>query len=119
MDAFQRVKGMKMPPAGPAAGIAKVLLAGGAAAYAFNNALFNVEGGHRAVVFNRLVGIKDTVRETRPWSGEANPPSLRKEGRDEEEGRGSATPSQGKGEPKDADLDDGFACRSTRKERTS
>ena len=62
MDAFQRVKGMKMPPAGPAAGIAKVLLAGGAAAYAFNNALFNVEGGHRAVVFNRLVGIKDTVR---------------------------------------------------------
>eukprot|EP00894_Picocystis_sp_ML_P002208 jgi/Pico_ML_1/52725/g3392.t1 len=61
MDAFQRVKGMKMPPAGPAAGIAKVLLAGGAAAYAFNNALFNVEGGHRAVVFNRLVGIKDTI----------------------------------------------------------
>eukprot|EP00894_Picocystis_sp_ML_P002209 jgi/Pico_ML_1/52726/g3392.t2 len=50
-----------MPPAGPAAGIAKVLLAGGAAAYAFNNALFNVEGGHRAVVFNRLVGIKDTI----------------------------------------------------------
>eukprot|EP00894_Picocystis_sp_ML_P001646 jgi/Pico_ML_1/52163/g374.t1 len=61
MDAFQRVKGMKMPPTGPAAGIAKVLLAGGAAAYAFNNALFNVEGGHRAVVFNRLVGIKDTI----------------------------------------------------------
>eukprot|EP00894_Picocystis_sp_ML_P001647 jgi/Pico_ML_1/52164/g374.t2 len=50
-----------MPPTGPAAGIAKVLLAGGAAAYAFNNALFNVEGGHRAVVFNRLVGIKDTI----------------------------------------------------------
>ncbi|KAL6749226.1 prohibitin [Haematococcus lacustris] len=43
--------------------IAQVVVAGGAAVYALNHSLFNVEGGHRAVVFNRLVGLKDEVYE--------------------------------------------------------
>mmetsp|Transcript_35592 Transcript_35592/g.79075 ORF Transcript_35592/g.79075 Transcript_35592/m.79075 type:complete len:291 (+) Transcript_35592:122-994(+) len=41
--------------------LVRALLFGGAAVYGVSNSLFNVEGGHRAVVFNRLVGIKDTV----------------------------------------------------------
>ncbi|GIL79323.1 hypothetical protein Vretifemale_8709 [Volvox reticuliferus] len=41
--------------------LANVLLFGGATVWAGTNSLFNVEGGHRAVVFNRLMGIKDTV----------------------------------------------------------
>ena len=39
----------------------KVGLGGAALFWAGNNSLFNVDGGHRAVVFNRFVGIKDTV----------------------------------------------------------
>jgi prohibitin 2 len=42
---------------------ARLLAFGGAATYAAFNSLFNVEGGHRAIVFNRLVGVKDTVYE--------------------------------------------------------
>ena len=56
---------MKMPrgagTAGPA--VARVVLLGGAAVYGIANSIFNVEGGHRAIVFNRVVGIKDTVYE--------------------------------------------------------
>jgi prohibitin 2 len=52
-----------MPPLSAAAvgGAARVLAAGGLLAWAAANSLFNVEGGHRAIVFNRLVGIKDEV----------------------------------------------------------
>lgn len=50
-------------PISPAAvgGLAQVLIGGGAAVYALANSLFNVEGGHRAIVFNRLMGIKEEV----------------------------------------------------------
>lgn len=41
--------------------LAQLVLFGSAAVYGAANSLFNVEGGHRAVVFNRLIGIKDTV----------------------------------------------------------
>jgi len=39
----------------------KVALFGGAAVYAALNSLYNVDGGHRAIVFNRIDGIKDKV----------------------------------------------------------
>ena len=55
-------------PGGPnaAAGVGRLLLLGGAAVVGAINSLFNVEGGHRAIVFNPLTGIKDTVpRPTR------------------------------------------------------
>ncbi|KAF8060291.1 PHB6 [Scenedesmus sp. PABB004] len=42
-------------------GLARLLLGGGLAAYGAANSLFNVEGGHRAIVFNRLLGIKDEI----------------------------------------------------------
>jgi prohibitin 2 len=57
-------KGAKMPsppPAAAAGRLVKVGLLGGAAIYAAFNSLYNVEGGHRAIVFNRLEGIKDKV----------------------------------------------------------
>lgn len=39
----------------------KVAVLGGASVYALSNSIFNVEGGHRAIIFNRVVGIKDEV----------------------------------------------------------
>ena len=55
--------GRQMPKgAGTAAArLAQVAVAGGLALYGAANSLFNVEGGHRAIVFNRVVGIKETV----------------------------------------------------------
>lgn len=41
--------------------LVKVALFGGAAVYAALNSLYNVDGGHRAIVFNRIEGIKDKV----------------------------------------------------------
>jgi prohibitin 2 len=51
------------PKISPAAvgGLARLLIGGGLAVYGATNSLFNVEGGHRAIVFNRLIGIKDEV----------------------------------------------------------
>ncbi|KAI7842165.1 hypothetical protein COHA_004188 [Chlorella ohadii] len=61
---MENVKNIKMPAGGPAAGkLARVLLLGGAAVYGLTNCLFNVEGGHRAIVFNRFGGIKEEVYE--------------------------------------------------------
>lgn len=51
--------------AGPSKGISSlvsVLIGGGALTYAGYNSLFTVEGGHRAVMYNRVVGVKDQVR---------------------------------------------------------
>jgi len=55
-------KGGKMPsvPAGGSA-LLKVGLLGGAGLYAVLNSFYNVEGGHRAIVFNRIEGIKEKV----------------------------------------------------------
>ena len=51
-----------MPSGGPGGGrLARVLILGGAAIYGASNSLFNVEGGHRAIVFNRLTGVKEEV----------------------------------------------------------
>jgi prohibitin 2 len=59
---MENVRNIKMPQ-GPGVGrLVQVVLAGGAAVYGVANSIFNVEGGHRAIVFNRIVGIKDKVR---------------------------------------------------------
>lgn len=57
-----------VPPPGASA-LVKVAVFGGAAVYAAMNSLYNVEGGHRAIVFNRIQGIKDKV-----WSPRARLP---------------------------------------------
>jgi hypothetical protein len=62
--AKMNVKGggrIPVPPTGAGA-LAKVAVIGGAAVYAAMNSLYNVEGGHRGIVFNRIQGIKDKVR---------------------------------------------------------
>ena len=59
---MESMRNVKIPQGGPAASrLVRLALIGGAGLYAASNSLFNVEGGHRAIVFNRLVGIKDEV----------------------------------------------------------
>lgn len=43
--------------------LAQVALVGGVAVWGASNSLFTVEGGHRAVVFNRVLGLKETIYE--------------------------------------------------------
>lgn len=57
---FKSAKVPRVPGAG-AGTLLKVALIGGGAVYAALNSLYNVEGGHRAIVFNRIQGIKDKV----------------------------------------------------------
>lgn len=53
--------GAKIPKGAPVGRLLQVLAVGGAGLYGAVNSLFNVEGGHRAIVFNRIVGIKEQV----------------------------------------------------------
>lgn len=59
---FNKVRGM--PGGGAGSGLVKVAIIGGLGLYAAVNSFYNVEGGHRAIVFNRLVGIKNEVHVT-------------------------------------------------------
>ena len=43
-----------------ATGAIQGVLGLGAVSYGLYHSLFNVEGGHRAIVYNRAVGIKET-----------------------------------------------------------
>lgn len=53
---------MKMPKGGgPLGALAKAAAAAGAVGYLASNALFNVEGGHAAVKYNRLTGLNDDI----------------------------------------------------------
>ncbi|GAV52651.1 hypothetical protein ZYGR_0AG06420 [Zygosaccharomyces rouxii] len=51
------------PPNSPrgALGAAGALLALGGGAFFFNNALFNVDGGHRAIVYSRIGGVSSRI----------------------------------------------------------
>jgi prohibitin 2 len=49
-------------PSGRGAGAIGLVLGGTALAYGAYNSLYTVEGGHRAVVFNRFFGISPVVR---------------------------------------------------------
>lgn len=48
-------------PKGGALGLGGAILALGLGAYGLTDVLFNVDGGHRAVVFNKIVGVRSTV----------------------------------------------------------
>lgn len=59
-------KNMKVPKV-PLRGIGALLsvgVVGGLGVYGLNNSVYNVEGGSRAIVFNRITGIKDKVMLT-------------------------------------------------------
>ncbi|KAK9152877.1 hypothetical protein Sjap_000357 [Stephania japonica] len=58
---FRNVKVPNVPGGGAASALVKLGVVGGIGLYAALNSLYNVEGGHRAIVFNRLVGVKDKV----------------------------------------------------------
>lgn len=58
---MENVRNIKLPPGNSVGRLAGVAIGGAALVYGVTHALFNVEGGHRAIVFNRLVGIKDEV----------------------------------------------------------
>lgn len=47
-------------PRGVGAGVGGLLLLGGAVVLA-NNALFNVDGGHRAIKYTRIGGVKSEI----------------------------------------------------------
>lgn len=51
----------QLPPGNAISRIARIAVVGGALVYGATHSLFNVEGGHRAIVFNRIGGIKDQV----------------------------------------------------------
>ncbi|KAK9692255.1 hypothetical protein RND81_09G251900 [Saponaria officinalis] len=55
---FQNVK---VPGGGAASSLIKVGILGALGLYGATNSLYNVDGGHRAIVFNRIYGIKDKV----------------------------------------------------------
>lgn len=58
---FNNVKVPKVPGGGASSALIKLGIIGGLGLYGAMNSLYNVEGGHRAIVFNRIVGIKDKV----------------------------------------------------------
>ncbi|XVE49986.1 hypothetical protein DITRI_Ditri01bG0125900 [Diplodiscus trichospermus] len=59
---LNNIKVPKMPPGGGALPtLLKIGIFGGLGLYGVANSLYNVEGGHRAIVFNRILGIKDKV----------------------------------------------------------
>ncbi|KAK9828924.1 hypothetical protein WJX72_002806 [[Myrmecia] bisecta] len=60
---MENLKNVRMPQGSGATRLVQFGLVGAAALYGVSNSLFNVEGGHRAIVFNRLVGVKDRVYE--------------------------------------------------------
>ncbi|KAI5082865.1 hypothetical protein GOP47_0002608 [Adiantum capillus-veneris] len=59
--AFNMPRNPKLPNMGPALNMIRIALLGGVGIYAAANSLYNVEGGHRAIVFNRIEGIRDKV----------------------------------------------------------
>ncbi|KAL6775916.1 POC17 [Auxenochlorella protothecoides x Auxenochlorella symbiontica] len=59
---MENVRNIKMPAGGGGSRLASLLVVGGAAVYGIANSLFNVEGGHRAIVFNRIGGLSDEVK---------------------------------------------------------
>ncbi|KAF3944535.1 hypothetical protein CMV_017177 [Castanea mollissima] len=58
---FNNVKVPKVPGGGAASALLKVGIIGAIGLYGAANSLYNVEGGHRAIVFNRIIGVKDQV----------------------------------------------------------
>ncbi|KAF5734426.1 prohibitin-1 mitochondrial isoform X2 [Tripterygium wilfordii] len=58
---FKNVKVPNVPGGGAASALLKLGVIGGIGLYAAANSLYNVDGGHRAIVFNRIVGVKDKV----------------------------------------------------------
>lgn len=51
----------KVPGSPVLSALLKIGVIGGLGAYSIANSIYNVDGGHRAIVFNRVTGIKEKV----------------------------------------------------------
>ncbi|XP_011047713.1 PREDICTED: prohibitin-1, mitochondrial isoform X2 [Populus euphratica] len=58
---FKNVKVPNLPGGGAVGTLIKLGVIGGLGLYGAANSLYNVDGGHRAIMFNRIVGVKDKV----------------------------------------------------------
>ncbi|KAL1203189.1 Prohibitin-1 [Cardamine amara subsp. amara] len=58
---LNNVKVPKVPGGGAVSALLKVGIVGALGLYGATHSFYNVDGGHRAIMFNRLVGIKDKV----------------------------------------------------------
>ncbi|CAK9157983.1 unnamed protein product [Ilex paraguariensis] len=58
---FKNVKIPNVPGGGAASALIKFGAIAGLGIYGAANSLYNVEGGNRAIVFNRIIGVKDKV----------------------------------------------------------
>ncbi|XVE99176.1 hypothetical protein REPUB_Repub03eG0174700 [Reevesia pubescens] len=56
-----KMKVPNIPGGGALPTLLKIGIVGGLGIYGVANSLYNVEGGHRAIVFNRIFGIKEKV----------------------------------------------------------
>ncbi|XP_011043602.1 PREDICTED: prohibitin-1, mitochondrial isoform X1 [Populus euphratica] len=58
---FNNVRVPKVPGGGVIGTLIKIGVLGGLGLYGATSSLYNVDGGHRAIMFNRIVGIKEKV----------------------------------------------------------
>ncbi|KAM7271833.1 hypothetical protein ACFE04_031047 [Oxalis oulophora] len=58
---FQKVKIPNVPAGGSFSTLLKLGIIGGLGLYGATHSLYNVDGGHRAIMFNRLTGVKEKV----------------------------------------------------------
>ena len=58
---FNNVRVPKVPGGGAIGTLIKIGVLGGLGLYGATNSLYNVDGGHRAIMFNRIAGIKEKV----------------------------------------------------------
>jgi len=58
---MQNLKNVKLPSASVISGVVQTALYGSVGVYGLYNGLFNVEGGHRAIVYNRVSGVKQKI----------------------------------------------------------
>ncbi|XP_075478487.1 isochorismate synthase, chloroplastic-like isoform X2 [Primulina tabacum] len=56
---FSNVKVPKMPGGGSISALIKLGVVAGIGVYGVANSLYNVDGGYRAIVFNRIIGVKE------------------------------------------------------------
>ncbi|KAL5557146.1 hypothetical protein UlMin_039382 [Ulmus minor] len=66
---FKNTKVLGVPGGGSsvASALVKLGIIGGIGLYAATHSLYNVDGGHRTIVFNRILGVKDNELTLYPW----------------------------------------------------
>ncbi|KAE9457691.1 hypothetical protein C3L33_10397, partial [Rhododendron williamsianum] len=74
---FNNVKVPKVPGGGAASALIKFGVVAGLGVYGVANSLYNVDGGHRAIVFNRIVGVKEKVLFRLPRRDAPNDPMVK------------------------------------------